>query len=461
MENNDNKIVFNLPQIEDKESEAQEINFDNIKPNSVSDSTHSENDHHHHRHHHRHSGEHSHHGDEHHHHRSKHHHRHSSHKKKKKKSKARLIWSVLAVLLVLIVLIVFVYKWENTHESHENTQNTTDISSDILNVEIINEDAVLIKEAVKKYLQADLLNSYGDKVKLSDFSVSSERLDVQVPVSLKLSVDQVNALSYKIELADNENFENSEVSFIEGAAVTHNFEHLFVNTKYYYRVTVYHSKGTETVTGNFHTADTPRILSIDGVSNVRDIGNWRTDTGKRIKQGLLIRGTEIDGAVESNYCITNDGIIDMLKTFGIKTDMDLRLQTPLCKDALGSRVEHIYYDMVMYASIIDVDGKEKIRQVFADLSDPENYPIYMHCTYGRDRTGTVCYLLETLLGVSRGDCLKDYGLSNASIDNILELEEELKKYEGTTLKEQTESYLISCGVTEYQIESIRNIFLGD
>ena len=85
----------------------------------------------------------------------------------------------------------------------------------------------------------------------------------------------------------------------------------------------------------------------------------------------------------------------------------------------------------------------------------------MHCTYGCDRTGTVCYLLEALLGVSKGDLLREYGLSNLNIEKIKSVETGLGQFAGETIKEQTESYLLSCGVTEYQIESIRNIFLGD
>ena len=151
----------------------------------------------------------------------------------------------------------------------------------------------------------------------------------------------------------------------------------------------------------------------------------------------------------------------MLDIYGIKTDIDLRADTPLSMDALGSQVEHRYYDMVMYEGIFTENGKEKIRSVFSDLANPDNYPIYLHCTYGCDRTGTVCYLLEALLGVSKGDLLREYGLSNMNISLIKNVENGLGAYSGNNIKEQTESYLLSCGVTEYQIESIRNIFLGE
>ena len=88
--------------------------------------------------------------------------------------------------------------------------------------------------------------------------------------------------------------------------------------------------------------------------------------------------------------------------------------------------------------------------------------MYLHCTYGCDRTGTVCYLLEALLGVSRGDCLKEYGLSNMPIELILAVETGLAQYGANlTLREQVELYLSSCGVTVDQMNTIREIFLGE
>ena len=446
--------------IKDSDIEAIKNEDDDIiRENSHSQHHQSENHHssHHHHHHHHHS---SHHGR---HHGSHHHSRHRSSNSNKKKIKINKPLAVTLSALMLAVLIIIALIFETMDlKSNQNVENQLgEISSDILSVELINAEGVLVKSAVNKYLLTDLLNPYNSNVLPSDFSSGEGRLDEQVPVSLKLSVKDGTAIFYKIELAQNDQFKDAIVSFIEANTAIHEFEHLYANTTYYYRVTAYTSKGAATSIGSFKTADTPRILSIEGLSNVRDIGNWRTDSGKRIKQGLLIRGTEMDGAVESGYHLTNDGMQDMLDIFGIKTDIDLRAQTSTSMDALGSRVEHRYYDMVMYSGIFTDEGKEKIRIVFSDLANPDNYPIYLHCTYGCDRTGTVCYLLEALLGVSRGDCLKDYGLSNLNIANIKAVEDGLKNYEGDTLKEQTESYLLSCGVSEYQIESIRNIFLED
>ena len=421
------------------------------------DGQHSSHHHHHHSGEHHHSG--GHHSSSHHHHHSGHHKHHKRRKKFKLNDKNR--WWIIVALLVVLIGVVTVFEVIQTTGSNDGIFDNDQITESTLNVELINSDGVLVKEAVRKYLLTDLLNSYNSDTLLSSFSNNEGRLDEQVPVSIKFSTKYGNAILYKIELADNDKFNNARVSYFEGTSGKYSFEHLYTNTEYFYRVTVCTTNGVESSTGRFKTADTPRILSIEGLSNVRDIGNWKTDSGKRIKQGLLIRGTELDGAAESGYHLTNKGLSDLINIYGIKTDIDLRADTPLSMDALGSQVEHRYYDMVMYDGIFTDNGKEKIRAVFSDLANPDNYPVYLHCTYGCDRTGTVCYLLEALLGVSKGDLLREYGLSNMNISYIKSVETGLGAYSGNTIKEQAESYLLSCGVTEYQIESIRNIFLGD
>ena len=428
-----------------------------------------------------HHGEHSHH--HHHHHSSSHRHsRHGKHKRRhsrirrwfrklrkffkglNNKKRISLVCAIaLALVMMFSVSIDLVTTILNARAEKEASEReeSGDLSDELI-VSLVNAEGILITDTISRYLKVDLLADYNRNVTVKNFVESGKRYDAQNPVSLDLSTVSTLASMYKIELADNAQFTNARVDYLDASSGRYEFKHLYVNSKYFYRVTAYTASGVIVETGSFMTADTPRILSIEGLTNVRDIGNWMTDSGKRIKQGLLIRGTEMDGAVESHYHLTNQGMQDMLDIYGIKFDMDLRseLATPLGSDALGSHVEHKYYDMTMYSGIFTESGREKVKEVFTDLANKNNYPMYLHCTYGRDRTGTVCYLLEALLGVSRGDCLKDYGLSNVNLDYILEVEEGLSSY-GTTLKEQVENYLMICGVTKDQINEIREIFLGE
>ncbi len=338
-------------------------------------------------------------------------------------------------------------------------------TEDLVSVELILPDAnfMLVTDETHTFLSMDIRAEQHVTKRPSEIVVPTVRMDSQRPLTIGITnLQNATLADCKIELAYDADFTNIvETRLLPKGMTSWTFPYLYANTEYFYRITVYTNEGKIlTIPGAFKTADTPRILSVNGLYYVRDIGNWKTTDGRRIKQGLLIRGTELDGAVESIFHLTNDALYDMLTVFGIKTDLDLREPQYPKMDSLGSRVEHKYYDMVMYSGIFTDRGKQKIREIFADLANPDIYPVYLHCTYGCDRTGTVCYLLEAMLGVSRDDCLREYSLSNLYLQHILTVEQGLSVYDGT-LQQQTEAYLRSCGVTQEQIESIKNIFLGD
>ena len=109
------------------------------------------------------------------------------------------------------------------------------------------------------------------------------------------------------------------------------------------------------------------------------------------------------------------------------------------------------------------------------FADESNYPIYFHCSYGRDRTGTMAFLLLGLLGVERIDIQKDFELTflaefsgggipaagplkalNETIDWVK------RNYApGGSIKEAVEAYLLDAGLTAQEIASIRANMLED
>ena len=105
-----------------------------------------------------------------------------------------------------------------------------------------------------------------------------------------------------------------------------------------------------------------------------------------------------------------------------------------------------------------------MKNIFADLANESNYPVYMHCTHGLDRTGTVCYILGAILGMSDEDLMREYQLSSLYHNNLWALNdmydfvEELATYPGYTTQEKAQNYLLSIGVTQYEIDSIKDIF---
>ena len=46
-----------------------------------------------------------------------------------------------------------------------------------------------------------------------------------------------------------------------------------------------------------------------------------------------------------------------------------------------------------------------LNRAIQAFADPGNFPMYVHCAGGADRTGTVCFIVEALCGVCEADLL--------------------------------------------------------
>lgn len=61
---------------------------------------------------------------------------------------------------------------------------------------------------------------------------------------------------------------------------------------------------------------------------------------------------------------------------------------------------------------------EQLRQVFEILANEENYPLLIHCSAGKDRTGLVIALLLLIAGAEEEAIIKDYSLSREGLEII-------------------------------------------
>ena len=109
------------------------------------------------------------------------------------------------------------------------------------------------------------------------------------------------------------------------------------------------------------------------------------------------------------------------------------------------------------------------------FANPDNYPIYLHCSLGRDRAGTLAFLISALVGVEEIDLYRDYEMSFFSITGwadaaqsdsqhanlmnaVASIITHLNKYKGATLMDKTESFVKEyLGITQAEVDSIRNI----
>lgn len=223
----------------------------------------------------------------------------------------------------------------------------------------------------------------------------------------------------------------------------------------------------------FSTApDPPRWFNVLGVSNFRDFGGWTTVDGKRVKKGMIYRGTEMDG----HFNLSEDGKRFMTEELGIRSDFDLRGpnewgNVPNYRSPLGENVRWINFRIGAYDAIFSDEQKVLYRDIFKTLTDESVYPTYVHCWGGADRTGTLIMMIKAILGVSDVDLCADYEMTTFSTigeryihaDYFEKLTKGLENFGGkdAPLSVKFENYLKSIGVTEEELNKIRELLLED
>ena len=241
------------------------------------------------------------------------------------------------------------------------------------------------------------------------------------PVYINWNVD-TSASNQIIEICDNAFFNNAWLYSIEKNVSSLDVYNLIPGIRYYYRVkSLIKDKYKITASGEFTVRGNCRMLFIDGkkVGNFRDLGGWIGLNGKHVKYGRLIRGSEI---YRENIIQVSESGIDMLvNKLNISVELDfgdVHTESPL--ENYGVEFIHgpsilgiIGYNDPEKASLASIKGRLKyfncLDTILSKLIDGKN--IYFHCNAGADRTGTLAFIIEALLGVSESDLSKDYELT--------------------------------------------------
>ena len=154
-----------------------------------------------------------------------------------------------------------------------------------------------------------------------------------------------------------------------------------------------------------------RLIKMGSVPNVRDLGGWTGEDGRTIAYGKLYRGYNIDAIGNARSVF--------LGNLGIAADMDLRgydgngtPSNPLSLSGeyyINIRLQQFMVSGSQYGVTADL-YIQAIRYIIMRLSAGE--PVYFHCIGGADRTGTLAFLIEALLGVSESDLSQEYELTS-------------------------------------------------
>lgn len=386
----------------------------------------------------------------------------------------------------------------------------------------------LVDDAVREYLSASDVS--GQIAALPQVKVSKDAGALPV----KLAWNGNGSVKYTIYVADNENFDNATSYVVSGFTRELDIYNLLPSTTYYWKVAGDRSDMSDTSV--FKTEDlSVRLIYAEGTSNIRDLGGWNADDSF-VNYGKIYRGNQLNGYGNwGNNKLTENGLKTFKDDLKIKTEIDLRTQD---KDDANQTVNFVdaslpYYKYTIgqYTDILEpsvwnalphdgntpVDSMENkndarrlayatgnavrnenamrrsLKGIFEVLADERNYPVYIHCNAGADRTGTVAFLINGLLGVSEADLIRDYELTSFSSVSGLRYRSEIKNgdfteigvmkndydnfvafgalmnaiknnygAEGGTLSYAIENFLTDyVGVSHEDIESLKRIMISD
>jgi len=163
--------------------------------------------------------------------------------------------------------------------------------------------------------------------------------------------------------------------------------------------------------------------------NFRDIGGYTASDGRAVAWQRYYRS----GALEDMHRADRE----RLATLGVATVIDLRrpeevrmfeergthpapelganyLHLPPLPDGASALLDERYGPGISgrrYLGYLEY-AAEPMREIFEVLADPASYPLVVHCTAGKDRTGVVTAMALEVAGVDRRVIEADFELTN-------------------------------------------------
>ena len=287
--------------------------------------------------------------------------------------------------------------------------------------EFIYETCTIENEGVWRFIQQvdyseDISYTYSD---VDIFYRQFHASDTPLPVSFTWEGD-ASEVVISIDKDFEEVYLTLDVSRSSSSSV--DVYNLIPGVSYYYKVM--NDKGMAIKLACM-TPEGP-VRMINGVTrNMRDLGGWDTGTiatengpvSTSIKYGKIYRGYNIND-------ITEEGKRILLEDLGVTMEIDLRgyelqnnnrLDQP--RDVLNGQAQYVNLSPVMFmfdqrtnqSGVTEGLYRQALHIIIEELS--RGGVVFFHCIGGADRTGTLAFLIEALLGVSESNMSKEYEMT--------------------------------------------------
>ncbi len=244
-----------------------------------------------------------------------------------------------------------------------------------------------------------------------------------------------------------------------------------------------------------------RHIRFEGCFNFRDIGGYPAADDRTVQWGRYYRAGRQDRMTQSD--------LDRIRDLGVRTQIDLRKNDEVEVQGRGPLetmgVRHVHLPVIpdggtdelarivgdtgisgrRYLGYLSFGGDTWLR-MFEIFAEPDDHPIVIHCTAGKDRTGVSTAFLLSVLGVDRALIEADYVLTNRDVPRQVEFleasgalpegvgREEMMHHAGvpeTAMGDFLDlledrwggalGYLRSIGIGDETFEAVRRNFLAD
>lgn len=189
-----------------------------------------------------------------------------------------------------------------------------------------------------------------------------------------------------------------------------------------------------------------RNYDFQSIYNFRDFGGYKGLDSRAVKAGRLFRSAHLAALSEEDLLAIGGLAIDLvvdLRYAPERAKQPSRFPTPVphvheypdASEAKKAKVapheaflEHELYTAddahgYMMGSYISRPHDAGFQNIFADTlrfmanaETDEAAGVLVHCAAGKDRTGTLCALIQSVLGVSREDIMADYMMTLEAVD---------------------------------------------
>ena len=316
--------------------------------------------------------------------------------------------------------------------------------------------------------------------------VPASKAEMSAPQPVRFSWETDDGEDAMFCLSDTEDFSNI---LYEGKGVKHlgtyhlELYNLEIGKKYYWCVGNSRRQSFKT------KRDLPRFIYAEGARNIRDLGGYDTIYGRRVKQGMIYRGSELNGSTN----ITENGVRVLREDLGIVYDLDLRMVNEggcVYCSPLGEDIGYTRMHTHSYVDYLKNQAHSAFLMRFFATNDA--YPLYLHCASGDDvssleceythfyndhpcyggyaRSATAAMMLLAVLGVSDEDILRDFEATSLAeqipVSRHSQNDRERGFFDtilghqyGNTFHESICSYLRMCGITDDMMDAFREKML--